>query len=50
MDGRVEVRSGSGDFGLICDLDWTMREANVACRQLGFRLACYKLLIFSKLL
>ena len=38
MDGRVEIRRGSGNFGLICDVGWTINEGNVVCRELGYRL------------
>nr|XP_039250885.1 neurotrypsin-like [Styela clava] len=35
FEGRVEVSKGL-QFGLICDTKWTIREANVVCRQLGY--------------
>lgn len=38
VDGRVEVRRGSKDFGLVCDIGWTINEGNVVCRQLGYTL------------
>ncbi|XP_037912970.1 lysyl oxidase homolog 3B [Hermetia illucens] len=36
-EGRVEVRfGGSGRWGTICADGWSLLEANVACRELGF--------------
>ncbi|XP_041370239.1 lysyl oxidase homolog 2A-like [Gigantopelta aegis] len=34
-EGRLEVREGStGEWGVICSEDWTLRETMVACRQM----------------
>ncbi|XP_038077374.1 low-density lipoprotein receptor-related protein 2-like [Patiria miniata] len=34
--GRVEVSFKTGAVGTISDPDWTLEDANVVCRQLGF--------------
>nr|BAA82522.1 tunicate retinoic acid-inducible modular protease [Polyandrocarpa misakiensis] len=36
FEGHVEVAKGR-KYGLICDTRWSIREADVVCRQLGFR-------------
>ncbi|GBM02272.1 Lysyl oxidase 2 [Araneus ventricosus] len=33
-EGRVEVKIGKGDWGLICGDGWSLLEANVICQQL----------------
>ena len=34
-EGRVEVRN-SENWNTICDDHWTLKEANVVCRSLGY--------------
>ncbi|XP_055952486.1 lysyl oxidase homolog 2A-like [Argiope bruennichi] len=34
-EGRVEVKIGKGDWGLICGDGWSLLEANVICQQLN---------------
>ena len=34
-EGRVELSFDGGEWGVICGDGWGVREAMVACRQLG---------------
>lgn len=34
-EGRIEVKFGE-EWGTVCDDDWSLRGAEVACRMMGF--------------
>ena len=34
-EGRIELQLDGGDWGVVCGDGWGVREAMVACRQLG---------------
>ena len=39
MEGRIEVRFDNSEWGVVCGDGWGVREAIVACKQLGLKYA-----------
>lgn len=48
-EGRVEVKLGAGPYGEICGDGWSLREANIVCKQLnlGYANEAYQTDFFS---